>query len=133
MVDTLNFSIPVLLFVWTNMLSIPTKLLLIFSWLASSYTFQSGPNGLSAHYRCRLLRMSEHVDQQEVSNLISNGKYADACEQLKRNPLIPLSREDARIMLNNIGQLYPSNLVDAESVQKAVRMRRSLLFAMQKF
>jgi len=69
----------------------------------------------------RPLRASVGTEENELERKLSAGDYSGAYSTLKRNPMLVLTAEDARSLLNNLSQLLTeeeSSSVDSEQYQK---------------
>jgi len=55
----------------------------------------------------------------DIRNSLVNENYKEAFQILKRNPMAPLSKDDARMFLNNLNSLSPG-LQDPDANQKQV-------------
>jgi hypothetical protein len=62
---------------------------------------------------------SDHGVESEFERNLENEDYEKAYQVLKRNPMLHISKEDGRVLLNNLDQLDPSNN-DFEKEQKKV-------------
>jgi hypothetical protein len=56
----------------------------------------------------RVPRLCMELDKSQFQEYLSSGNFRDAYKVVKRNPMQALSKEDARVLLNNIERLDPA-------------------------
>jgi hypothetical protein len=61
------------------------------------------------HYKSRVLglRATNDKENSEITNRLEDNDYEAAFQMLKRNPMLQLGPEDARLLLNNLNSLTP--------------------------
>lgn len=101
--------------------SIALSQLLIMLWISISelhaLTSLLGYRDLSAGgipltTRCRGNRRVMSImfsgDNSDLSDLLASSNYRDAYQLLRRNPLLPVGKEEAAALLNNVDSLDPA-------------------------
>ena len=108
-------------------------LIVLPSVLALRMRLGSGPSSRS---RALHLEMTQQLpptqSELQMRDRLSNGDYSGAYNVLKRNPMMNLSMEDARVFLNHLDKLVSTeeagNTMDEESYQKKLIETSSYLY-----
>lgn len=69
----------------------------------------------------KLVLLLNMANNNELDEYLKAEKYKDAYQIIKRNPMIPINKEEAVILLNNINALDPDELSSEKNI-KQVRL-----------
>ena len=109
-------------------------LIVLPSVLALRMRLGSGPFSRSRALQLEMTQQLESPTQSELQlrDRLSDGDYSGAYNVLKRNPMMNLSMEDARVLLNHLDKLVSTeeagNTMDEEAYQKKLIETSSYLY-----
>ena len=83
--------------------------------------------------RCRgVMNMLSSGDNSDLSGLLASSSYRDAYQLLRRNPLLPVGKEEAAALLNNMDSLDPAAAAaaDGSDREKGIKQVGAVLILM---
>lgn len=76
----------------------------------------------------RVMNMLSSGDNSDLSGLLASSNYRDAYQLLRRNPLLPVGKEEAAALLNNMDSLDPAAAAaDGSDMEKGINQVSAIL------